>query len=375
MQLTIPKNTLAKLISRATSATSPKSSMPILASVLLTAEANGKVTVVGTDLTVSVTTDAVCEVKTPGSCALTARAFNDIVKALPTGDVKIEVKDSRLEIKAGKSRFKLPVGYADDFPAIPVGTGKEQALSLTSRDLAGALKRGGYAQSNDETRAHLFGAKIEFSKSRLTVVSTDGHRVATASVDASSDTAWGDDFIARPATVVISRVAEEFSEAAVEITKLTSGFTRFAWPGVVLTCKRGDDQFPPYRKVIPANNVHHVDCNRQMLVDALKRCGLVIDDKAGGMVRLDLSDGALLVTGESGSKGAATEQVEVTYVGKGLAIGINGAYLAEALSAVTDDDVRLELGTADSPVVVRGAVSDDVLSATMPMRLDAGGKP
>ena len=147
-----------------------------------------------------------------------------------------------------------------------------------------------------------------------------------------------------------------------------AGNAFFRGPDVVLSVKLADEQFAPYAKVIPQSHQRRVVIARELLVDALKRISLVASDKSGG-VRLIIEPGKLEILSENPDVGEGSEELDVDFSGEKLAIGFNARYLLEALSAVPEDEVALELGGELDPGVVKPVGATEFLGVIMPMRI------
>jgi DNA polymerase-3 subunit beta len=378
MELSIEKKDLAKVLSRAVPACAPKSPMTILTHVKLSAEKNGTVTAFGTDLTLSVTAATTGEVKKPGVCCVSARQFSDIVRALPLGvAIKLAVKDNRLEIKSGKSHFKVPCLSADDYPVIPQPEKAAPRLRVQSGLLAKLISGAAYArESADESRAFIACVRVEHSAGALKCVATDSKRLAFASAKVERDGDWGADHIHARAISDVKKLCEELADCPVDLSVNggLEGYMHFEWDGVTLSSKSAGSNFVPYQNLMqPYDGGKKVDVaprtaaiGREELIEALKRVSLVAAER-GASVRCELLPaGSIFISSETASKGAAVEEVALdSFEGDGLVFGVNPQFFVEALQTFADDTVLLKMGGVRDPMLIVGAADESASMAVL----------
>lgn len=367
MDFKISKPDLVKLLARVAPATSAKSPMAILSSIMLRAESNGTLTAIGSDLIMSATATTQAHVRRSGSLAVTARQIVDVAKNLPSGDVAIALsKDgSRLEVKAGKSKFRLPVGDPDDFPATPDAKNAKRSLTMASPDFGRMLAQSAYARHIGDGRDHIACVRIEHEGGHALAVATDGKRMAVSRAPATSSD-WAPVQIGARVLGELGKLAAEFGEDDVRLA--VSGAYVFAcWPSVTVSCKLVEGDFVPWRKFQLAAPKTRAQLARQELADAVRRVALVGDDKIG-TVAITASDGFLLIESESAAKGTASEQVDAAITGDGGKIHVMAAQVVEACNALLDDAVELSMGGDRDPVMLRGVASpDDCYALTLPI--------
>ncbi|MFI5305772.1 MAG: DNA polymerase III subunit beta [Polyangiales bacterium] len=378
MELTISKKEFLRSLSRTHSVADRKSSMPILSNILLTAEDRKTLRFAATDLYLSVTSSTAARIESGGTIAVSARTVFDIVKSLPEGDVSLKVLDNHAaEIRAGRARFKIPGMPGKDFPALP-SPGNTELSALVADELGRLIALTHYSMSSDETRPHLSGALLEGDGKTVRMVTTDGHRLSKAEYKQREGGKLLNFQMLLPSKGVaeLRRLIDEAragapkgEEAAVTLSVATSGGNAFfRYEDVLLSVKLADEQFPPYSKVIPKQQQRRVEVGRLRLIDALKRLSLVANDKSGA-VRFNLEPGTLRITSENPEVGEGSEELDVDYAGDALEIGFNVRYLLDALSALTEDDVALELGGQLDPGVIKPVGPTDFIGVIMPMRI------
>lgn len=376
MELTISKKDFVRSLARTHSVADRKSSMPILSNILLTAEGRRNLRFAATDLYLSVTSSTSAEIKRAGTVAVPARMLFDIAKSLPEGDVSLNVLDNfAAEIRAGRVRFKIPGMPGNDFPPLP-SPGNLEFSELSADELGRLIALTQYSMSSDETRPHLSGALVEGEGETVRMVTTDGHRLSKAEYKQAGANLKFQMLVPSKGIAELRRMIEEArsgqpkgEESAAKISLATAGGNAFFRHGdLLLSVKLADEQFPPYNKVIPKTQQRRVIMSRQALSDSLKRISLVASDKSGS-VRFHVESGTVRITSENPDVGEGSEELDVDYAGDAVEIGFNVRYLLDALSALIEDDVALELGGQLDPGVVKPVGPTDFVGVIMPMRI------
>lgn len=372
MELSISKKDFLRGLSRTHAVADRKSSMPILSNVLLSADDAGILRLAATDLYLAVSANVEAQVKRPGSVALSARTVFEIVKNLPEGEVKLAVdKNHAVQLRSGKIKFRVPGMPGEDFPPLP-SPGGTSFSELEAAALAQLIALTQYSMSNDDTRPHLSGTLFESDGKLVRMVTTDGHRLSKAEASAEGAAAFSM-LVPQKGILELKRLIEDVrgekkGDRAQLGVATVGGSAFFRGSDVLLSVKLADEQFPPYAKVIPQSSARRVVAARDLLVDSLRRISLVASDKSGG-VRLILEPGKLEIISENPDVGEGSEELEVDYAGDKLAIGFNARYLLEALSALPDDEVALELGGELDPGVIKPVSDTRFVGVIMPMRI------
>jgi len=378
MELTIGKRDFVRSLARTHSVADRKSSMPILSTILLSSEDKKTLRFAATDLYLSVTSSCSAEITGSGVIALPAKTLFDIAKNLPEGDVSLKTLDNHaVEIRSGRVRFKIPAMPGQDFPTLPSASGLE-LIELAAEDLGRLIALTHYSMSSDETRPHLSGALLEGDGKIVRMVTTDGHRLSKAEYRQRDGGKMLNFQMLVPQKGIgeLRKLIDEVrtSGAKGEEGGATLGIAHaagnafFRHEDVLLSVKLADEQFPPYGKVIPKSASRRVVLGRQPLLDALKRISLVANDKSGA-VRFGVEPGIVRITSENPDVGEGSEELDVDFAGEGVEIGFNVRYLLDALGAITEDEVALELGGALDPGVVKPVGPTDFIGVIMPMRI------
>jgi DNA polymerase III subunit beta len=366
MEFRIQKSEFLRGLRLAQGIADRKSTMPILANVLLRTDGKSRLLVAATDLNVSVSADLAAKVEKEGGLTVGARPLHEIVANLPGEDIVFKrAENNWADIKAAKVAYKL-VGMPDrDFPKMPdhreVAYAKCDAALL--REM---IDKTLFSVSSDETRFHLNGVYFECDGARGRMVSTDGHRLSKVERTLTGGPEiTGGVIIPKKGLVEIKR-ALDGERGGCELA--IQGSYIFVKTGdVALAVKLIDSQFPPYDQVIPKANTKVVTLDRGSLLEALKRASLMSSETRG--VRFTVEDGALRITSDNPELGEVREDLDVDYKGPGLSVGFNPRYFTDILTQMGTDQVRIELAGELDPAVLKPGEGEDYLGVIMPMRI------
>ncbi len=372
MELKIKRSEFLNALSWTQSVVERKTTMPILSNVLIEVESE-KMKISATDLEVGVVTEIGAEISQPGKICVPAKNLYEIIKELSQDEIQIRKKEqNRVEIKAGKSNFKI-VGLApEEFPNLPQPAEK-QWYPLEARGLRGMMDKTLHAISSDESRYNLHGVFLQsIGEKILRMVATDGHRLCYVDREISEAIQLTKGvIIPKKAVYEIKRlVGEGVFEGDEEPVYLSlDGRNLIAKrKSVTLVARLIDGEFPDYQKVIPKSQSKTVIVSRQMLMSGLKRVSLLVNDRSRG-IKFSLSSGLLELSTSNPDLGEAREEIAVEYKGDHFHIGFNARYFLEVLGVMEDEKVNLELNGEVGPCVLRSGVDKGFLSVIMPMRI------
>ncbi|HEY1097618.1 MAG TPA: DNA polymerase III subunit beta [Myxococcota bacterium] len=380
MELRISVAELARVVSLAQGVVQRKNTMPILSHVLLDAgtdaDGNGRLQLVATDLDVGIKTSRPCEVISPGSVTIPARALADMVRVLPGPDVVLKrLANQHIEVKSGRTKARLMALSADEFPSLPQ---YEQAnfVKVDQTLLTDMVEKTLYAASTDETRYNLNGVYFEPPQSvdgPLTMVATDGHRLVRVErtfEGASSFRLKSAVILPRKGLSELKRVLDGSDGG--EGNTIELGFhdnhAVVKKGSTVLGMRLVEGQFPDYKQVIPKLADKIVRVTRAELVESLKRVSVLAQDKMQP-VKLAISKDQLVVGCTNPETGEITDDVPVEYAGQSLEVAFNARYLVEALASLDDKNVLLKVTDNLSPGLLVGVDEPRHLCVVMPMRL------
>lgn len=366
MKLVTNKPSLVECLAVANKAVSSRSSIQVLSGVLVDA-GEEKVVVCSTDMEISIKAPLTARVEQPGALVLPARILTDIARQLPAGDVVIEQKpgETQVEIRAGESLFLLHSLPAVDFPQFPVFP--EGGFTVEKAAFIETVDRVTPSASRDETRPVLTGVQIQFAKNSVRMVATDSYRLSVKETPVESSAVEKLQVIIPARTLAeLSRVAATVSDDRIKIVP-TENQVLFELGGISIISRLIDGQFPNYKQLIPETFDYEVAVDREELLEAIRRIGLLAQKNAP--LRLQFSSHTLTVSAESQDVGKAREALPIHYEGDDLEIGFNPEFLEAGVAAVKESPVYLRLISPLRPGLVKGA-GDDFLYLVMPIRLN-----
>ncbi len=365
MRIRCTQEDLARAMSAVGRATSSRTTMPILANVLLETTAAG-LRVVATDLEVGVRVQIPAEVDRGGMVTLPARIFGEIVSHLPPGPVELRVEEgsSVAEITCQRAAFEVVGMPASDFPRVPEGE-VERVCALPAPVLRSMVRSTLFAASTDETRPFLTGVYVNGEGEVLRFVATDGGRLALRSTACRLD---------RPvAAIVPSKAMHELSrlsgavEGEVEVGLVDSQIV-FSAGDLRLTSRLVGGQFPNYQQVIPKEFKQRVRVSTERLYAALRRVAITARDSAT-VVRLSAQEGVLRLSSSTPEVGRAWEELEVDASGEAMEVAFNARYLLDGLQVVETEEVALDLTGPLSPGALRPVGQEDYVYVVAPVRV------
>ena len=367
MDIRIDKNQLLRGLYLAHGIADRKSTMPILANVLLRSEGKDKIICAATDLNVAVVATLPAKVDKEGGLTVAARQLYEIAKGLSADEVHLKRNDQNwAEISAGRAEFKV-VGMIDrEYPKLPA-VAEATTYKVESGTLRDMIGKTIFSVSQDETRQHLAGVLFESDGQNARMVSTDGHRLSKVGRALPGGPALPAGVIIPRKGITEVRRALEGREAPCEIG-VHQGYFVLKVEDTALSVKLSDGQFPPYEQVIPKDNEKVLTVGRDSLLEAMRRVSIMASDKTYG-IRLALDKGKLSIEADNPDLGNAREKIEVDYKGGPLAVGFNARYFIELLTEIGSPEVKLELAGELDPAVVRPGDGSDYLGVVMPMRL------
>jgi DNA polymerase-3 subunit beta len=368
MNLSIAKDQLIHGLQSVQNIVSTRTTLPILSNVLLRAGDN-KLEFTATDLDVSVACSVEASVKKKGASTVPVKRFFSIVRELASPEIELEVDEKHAcSVRAGASFYKIHGLSADEFP--PVQTLKdEKKIILPQEKFRGMLRKTSFAISSDESRYVLNGIFISLKEHKMTMVATDGRRLALVDEEVDiPDTSQGEFIIPTKTVNELTRLLGDKGDIEIRFTENQASFTLKDDKGfsVLIISKLVEGNYPNYRQVIPGETKERIALPREELLAATRRAQIMTSDKANS-VKIAVSRNNLAITANSPEVGEARESLAINYKGKDMAIAFNPAYLVEPLGALTEDEVFLELIDELSPGVLK--INGPFLYVVMPMRL------
>ena len=363
MKFSVSKEQLLAGLQTVQNVVSTRTTLPILSNVLLQV-ADGKVRLTTTDLDVGVSGTIDAQVDKDGGTTLPARRLASIVRELPAAEVQIDVDSKNVaSIRCGQSFFKIMGLPEEEFPPLPKFEGAK-TFTLSQAALRDALKKTSYAISTDETRYVLNGILFSFKENKLTMVATDGRRLALVDLEVEFPQSQEVDIILPTKCVTeLSRLLGEEGDV-----KMSVGENQVAFEisGTLLVSKLIEGNYPNYRQVIPGEAKERITLERELFFNAVHRVSLLSSEKSNS-VKLVFTKNNLEIAANTPDVGEARESIAVPYKGRDLAIAFNPEFLQAPLKNLTNDEIYLDLIDEMSPGVIK--IQTPFLYVLMPMRI------
>jgi len=340
-----------------------KGSLPILQNVLL--EANGKeLKMTTTDLDISIKASCECTTVEAGSTTLPVKLLFNAIAKVAEGEVEIDVDaKERASISAGNARYKLAGMPENEFPKLPKDD-EAYEYRISQQLFKEMLRKVSYAASQDDTRRTLKGVLLSFKNEKITMVATDGRRLALVENELEfSKSAERDIVLPSKAVCELQRSLGEGEDLSLMVQKSQ---ICFRVGGMTIYSKLMDDVYPNYHQVIPKETSEHISVDRQLLLDALDRASVMTMDEAHS-TKLIFENGKLTVTSAASDIGEAKDVVPIKYAGDRIEIMFNPSYVMDPLKAIDDDEVTINLNDGHSPAVIKCQIP--FLYVLMPLRI------
>jgi DNA polymerase-3 subunit beta len=369
MELSVSKADLLRELQFFQGIVERKNTIPILANVLIDAK-GAEVRLAATDLEVGLKSRCTARIEKAGSLTLPAKKLFEIVKALPDTDVLIQEDKNGVKVAADRFESRLQTMSRDDFPAMP--DAKAGADASLPRDITRQMvAKTQFAITGEDTRYFLNGALLVLKPTEMSMVATDGHRLALVTAPRESAPGSADELrviVQKKTLLELGRLLGEAGDA-VEFEKGENHlFFRFA--DRVLVSRMIDGQFPAYERVIPKGNDKAVEFDRERLTNAVKRVALLANERSRS-VKFQIDTGEVVVTSNSSEFGEAKEVIPVDYGGPAVTICFNAQYVLDFLAVAETELVVLQFKDEMSQAVLKpvGATGYDYTYVIMPMRI------
>jgi DNA polymerase-3 subunit beta len=337
MRFTISREKLQEGLAAVTPTTPPKTTLPVLANILVETTDRG-IRLSGTDLDIAVTTEVAADVENQGAITIPAKKLSEIAKELSPSPVRIATSgEQRITIDCGRSHFKLLGLPRDEFPNFPT-VKFDSSWRIKSGDLQKLIQHTAFAVSNEESRPILNGVLWELRPDNMRMVATNGHRLAKMDVPINSAGAPSSDMIVPPKALdQIRRLFPQDEELEIARGDNHLGFRS---PFTAVYTRLIEGPYPNYDQVIPRDNNRIATADRQSLISALRRMSVIASDQTH-RIRLSFNSGLLRFSVQTPDLGEANDEMAVRYDGDPLDIGFNATYLLEILRYIPTDEVKL----------------------------------
>jgi DNA polymerase III subunit beta len=344
-----------------------RQTLPVLANVLL--RKKGEVLELTTsDLEIQIRTQAALGGEETGfSTTVGARKLIDILRTLPADQVvSLTAKDNKLTLQGGKSRFTLQTLPAADFPLVSETVEFGPACSVPQKTLKDLLSQVHFAMAVHDIRYYLNGILFVAEGKNLTLVATDGHRLALAQTTLAHEMPKQEVILPRKTVLELQRLLQN-DEAPIEM-RFAPNQAKFSFAGLEFVTKLVEGKFPDYNRVIPKNHKHHVMLGRVALLSSLQRAAILTSEKFKG-VRVNVEPGAFKIASSNTEQEEAKEEIEVEYGGEPIEIGFNVTYLIDALANMSVEMIRVDMQDTSSSALFTSPEQPGFKYVVMPMRI------
>jgi DNA polymerase III subunit beta len=371
MEISVSKADLLRELTATQGVVERKTTIPILSNFLFEA-AGDKLAITATDLDLSLRTSCPAKVKKEGSCTIPARKLYDYVKLLPDGEISIKLLENHwVQIRSGRSNTKM-VGMARaNFPSLP-NFPTADVVKIPAPVLRTMIAKTIFAISNEESRYTLNGALMVLKPESITMVATDGHRLAHIEGTAKFEGVSGEmkTLVPKKAMAELNSLLQADGLEIVDFAKDESTLF-FRAGGRLLTSRQLTGQFPNYEAVLPRDNTKSVTVRCEDIASAIQRVAQFADERSGA-IRLKLDKDEIKISSSSTETGESEDSIETVYKADPLVIGFNSAYLLDFLKASSSGEVRFEFKDPQSAGQMRpedGAGDYKYRYIVMPMRI------
>lgn len=355
-----------------------KSSVPMCSNVKIEGKEDiSKITLTATDLELGIRGLYPANIQNSGGVVVSGKKLFEIIRELPAGDVSVEVEDGKnVTIKSGKSYFKITGFSTEDFPSLPE-IEEESMVSTGAGIFKEMIRKIFFSIPEAEARQVLNGALLEIEEGEEHLISfrmigTDGHRLAVCGRTLKGGNVSFEKRETGQQIIIPKKTLNEIRRFLDSDRELKIGIGAqllyLQYGDVYLTSRLVEGPYPNYKQVIPQKGEHEVKVNRNDFISAVKRVSVMSREKTKAIL-IEFSQGKALLKSRDQEIGEATEEVDLTYKGTGLSLGLNHQYLLEALESMEDEEVIFDMQTNLSPCIIKQESDPDSLCIVMPMRI------
>ena len=341
--------------------------LPILANVLIR-KSGSNIELTTSDLEIQVRTNAELG-GDDADFAITvgARKLIDILRSLPVGQVvTLSATQSKLTLAGGKSRFTLQTMPADDFPLVQESADFGPAFSVPQKALRELVAQVHFAMAVHDIRYYLNGILFVAEGKSLTLVATDGHRLALAEAVLNTEIPKQEVILPRKTVLELQRLLKD-DDSVIEM-RFAPNQAKFVFAGMEFVSKLVEGKFPDYNRVIPKNHKNRVTLGRGPFLASLQRAAILTSEKFKG-VRVSIEPGTLRIVSSNAEQEEAVEELEIDYGGDAIEIGFNVTYLIDALANMGQEMVTMELQDTNSSALITVPELSGFKYVVMPMRI------
>ena len=366
MIFTCEKQEILEGISIVQKAITGKSTMPILEGIYIkTNEMDSSLTMIGSDMDVSIQTTVKANIQEAGSIVIDAKIFGEIIRKLPNSTIKIETMENQvIRITCEKSVFDVVYMNTNEFPELPE-INEDLKISVNQNILKNMIKGTSFAIAQDETRPILQGILFEVKNRNLNLVALDGYRLAIKSEFLDSDIEIE---VVIPGKTLneVSKILEDVDDI-VDIT-FTNNHILFNLEKTKIISRLLEGKFINYNSLLPQEHRLLVTVNRQELQNSIERASLMAKEGNTNLIKLDIQQDNLIISSNS-QLGKVREEISIKLQGEEIQIAFNSRYLLDVLKNMEDDEVIMKMTSSISPCVIEEKDNENAKYLVLPVRL------
>jgi DNA polymerase-3 subunit beta len=363
MKFICEKTKLQEAISVTQKAVTGKSAMPILQGLFIDAS-EGKITIIGSDIDLSIETKIDANIIEAGKVVVDARLFGDIVRKLPNSNIEISSStDNSIEIICEKTKFNLIHMNADDFPTLP-SIDEDNIFSIEQKLLKNMIRGTMFAIAQEESRPILTGVLVEIKDGKINLVALDGYRLALKSELIDSDSSIRAVIPGKTLSEVV-KILED--EGEVNIT-FTSNHILINLAETKIISRLLEGEFIKYTSIIPEEYSLKITVERNKILNCIERASLVAKEGNTNLIKFDINDEYMVLTSNS-QLGNVREELNIILQGEPLEIAFNAKYMIDLLKIMDEEEIYMEFSSSVSPCLVKNKQNDNCTYLVLPVRL------
>ncbi|MDB4039955.1 DNA polymerase III subunit beta [Methylophilaceae bacterium] len=366
MNIKIDRELLLTPLGNVSGIVEKRHALPILSNLLL--EGNGgKLKFTATDLEMQISTHVATEITDNFQLTISAKKLFDITRALPeSSKIDIQIEDTKVIVKAKKSRFNLQTLPPQDYPLMKKDENDIVELTLPQNEFKALLKQVDFAMAQQDIRYYLNGLLIEVKDNNINIVGTDGHRLSFTSLALKDPTKPVQIIVPRKTIVELVKLLND-TDDLLEIS-FSNNQAAFKFNDIDLITKVIDGKFPDYSRVIPQGHNNFFDIERALLLDSMLRASILSNDKYRG-IRMVIEEGNLKLVSNNSEQEQAEEELEIDYKGEKIDIGFNVTYLIDVLTNIQSQKLTIAFSDSSSSCLVTIPNNEKYKYVVMPMRI------
>lgn len=359
---------LAKALSIVSKAVTGKTTIPILKGILLEVSDDNKLTLLASDMDITIENTIEVEEAQPGSVVVISKLFSDIIRKFPNDIVTVELIDDRISVTCRNSNFTIKGMPADEFPKISSNQEELEEIIFDKETLKTLIPRTSFAASSDMSKGVITGILTELEHDSIKMVAIDGYRMAISKENMINTS--------EHSFVISSKIMDEInkiiSEAGADTDKIKLMIDDtnavFSINQIKVILRLLDGQFIKYKDIIPGNTQIAVTVNRSDLAKSIDRASLLSTEGKNNLIKFDIRDNIMTITSES-EEGTVEEDILIKKEGNDLTIGFNSKYIQDVLKVIDDEEIVIKLNTSITPCLIEPVAGDEYTYLILPVRI------